>query len=418
MIARAVALCVCLGGALAPESFAQTLPLPVIPTVPPSLPTQPGTPPEAQPTTPVLPQWEYVLGVDGGYSTNVYFLPDGPGDGVVTPHAELTRILRGPTGEMRVGASTRAVAYLAQGDDVAVQGNEVAVDAALSASGRHEASDRTTVTGQISGGLGHTDESVLLSEQGILLPFSRTRFGRAEAGVLWRTAARTTLELRGRAYYDDFVEPELVDGRSLRGSLNLGRRLSERSKLSAEYSVERTRSDASYTTQYASLQLERRLSARSSLLIEGGSSRTGYSMPRSDRPPTWEFYGGASLVRVVGSSSTAVFARREVIPAFGVGGVALADRIGLSTTSRIGPTWELSAEASYIRRSASRAGGDRSDSEDARFALQKRLGPRFELGTELEYRRYAAAAPRPAIEQFRAQLTVAVLSRQTGGVTP
>ena len=404
-----VALYACLG-TLAPDGFAQTLPLPIVPPPAASPPTPAGSSPETEAITeaPALRLWEYMLGASGGYSSNLYFLPQGPGGTVLAPRAELTRVSRGTAGEGRVAAAVGALAYLAATE-------QVAFDAALSASGRHQASDRTTFTGEISGGLGHTDDDTLLSEQGVLLPFSRTRFGRAEAGVLLKPGARTTLELRGRAYYDDFVSPELVDGRSLRGSLNLGRRLGERSDLSAEYSVELARSEASYTTQFASLQLGRRLSGRTSILIEGGASYAGAA--GSDRQPTWDFYGGASLARVSGPSSVVVYARREVIPAFGIGGVGLTDRVGLRASSRIGPTWDLSAEAAYFRR-ASQDGGDQSDSEEARVALRKTVGPRFELGSELQYRRNTEGPGQRPIEQFRAQLTVAVLSPHTGGVRP
>ena len=403
-VGRRAVLYLCRGGIAAPAQ-GQTLPLPVIPVPPPPPPAAATTAPPAEGSSQaVLRQWEYLFEVGTGYNSNVFFLPEGPADTVFTPRAQITHASRGPTSEGRIEASGRAVAYLEQRD-------EVAIDAALTASGRQETSARTTVSGLVSGGLGHTDESVLLQEQGVLLPFSQTRFARAEAAVLWKTSARTTLELRGRGYYDDYVAPELVDSRSLRGSLKLGRLLSEHSALSAEYSVERIRSDGTYTTQFASLQLDHRMSTRSGFLAEGGASYTDYSASPSGRPSAWNFYGGFSIARIVGPSSTALFVRREVIPAFGLGGVELTDRIGLRTSFRLGQSWGLSAEGIYVQRSDSAQDvAERSDSEEGRLTALKRIGRRLELGTELQYRRYAAPAPRPPIEQFEAQLTVGVLN--------
>lgn len=405
-----VALCTCLGAPVR-GSFAQTLPLPAVPPpLPPPpepKPAAPGAVPEADASTEpqVLELWEYLVGVGGGYSSNLYFLPQGPGGSFLTPHAELTRVSRGPTSESRLTAAAGSLAYLAPE-------NQLAVDASLTATGRQQLSGRATFSGDISGGLGHTEDNVVLSEQGVLLPFSRTRFARAQAGVLWNPTARTALELSGRAYYDDFVAPELIDGRSVRGSLRLGRRLGEHSELSAEYAVELAKSDATYTTQFASLQLDHRLSERTSILIEGGSSHTAYSI--SELAPAWNFYGGVSLARGSGPSSTVLYVRREVIPAFGIGGLGLTDRVGLRTSARMGRSWQISAEATYFRRSAAQPGAGRADSGEGRVALQRTVGRRFELGSELEYRRYAPEPQRPAIEQLRAQLTLEVTSPKTG----
>ena len=383
-----------------------------MPPPPPEPPAQPGTTAEpglSSTAPPVLPQWDYLFGVGGGYNSNVFFLPGGPADNVFTSRAQISRMSRSPTGESRVEASGRAVAYLQQQQD------QVAIDAALSASGRHDTGARTSVSGLISGGLGHTDDSVLLQEQGVALPFSQVRFARAEAGVLWKTSSRTTLEIRGRGYYDDYVPPQLVDSRSLRGSLRLSRQLGEHSALSAEYSVERAHSDASYTTQFASLQLDRRVSTRSGYLLEGGVSHTDYSKVPPGGPPAWNFYGGASLARVTGAASTALFYRREVIPAFGLGGVGLTDRVGLRTSSRVGRSLDLSAEASYVRRNSSAQDVTaRSESGEGRLAVQKRLGRRFELGTTLDYRRYVRPAPNPPVEQFQAQVALAVVNPRAG----
>ncbi|HXY42406.1 MAG TPA: hypothetical protein VEQ10_22210, partial [Vicinamibacteria bacterium] len=137
LVVRA-ALCLCLGG-LAAGVSGQTLPLPVMPPPPPEPPAQPGTTAEpglSSTAPPVLPQWDYLFGVGGGYNSNVFFLPGGPADNVFTSRAQISRMSRSPTGESRVEASGRAVAYLQQQQD------QVAIDAALSASGRHDTGAR------------------------------------------------------------------------------------------------------------------------------------------------------------------------------------------------------------------------------------------------------------------------------------
>ncbi len=400
-----------LGSALATPVLAQTAPLPVIPTPPPAPPPQPGATLQTVPTAPTFSRWEYLLGIGGGYNSNVFFLADGPSDTVITPRAELAHVSRGPTGELRLAATSRAVAYVQQQDTVAV-------DASLSVAGRKETSAQTTLSGQLSGGVGHTDDSALLNEQGVLLPFSRTRFGRADGSVAWRTSTRTTLELRGRAYYDDFVEPTLADSGSVRGSLNRGRRVSERTRLSGEYAVEYSHSNESFTSQFGSFKLEHQISARSGFLVEAGSSYTDYASAQSTRPTPWNFYGGLGLARVLGPSSTALFVRREVIPAFGLGGVQLSDRVGLRTSSRLGRSWRLDGDVNYVRRNAStQASGDRSDSVDVRFALLRRIRRRFDSGADLVYRRYAPQGS-PAIEQWQAQFTVSVVNPEAGQATP
>ena len=155
-------------------------------------------------------------------------------------------------------------------------------------------------------------------------------------------------------FYTDFVDPLLVDSRSARVFLSLGRRVSERSTLYARYDFETSWLGTVYSSHFGSLQLNRVLSSRSAVLLDGGASYSDV-MTTSGLARTWNPYGGASFSRRVGASSVVAYARSEVVPAFGVGGLWQVYRFGLQVSVPLGRAW-LDIDGSHANRSASGSG--------------------------------------------------------------
>ena len=377
------------------------------PTPPVSAPTEPGKEAPAPPTPPTQ-RWEYELAFAGGYDTNVEFVPEGSGDVLLMPRGELARVFRSPRGQFRVGAFSRAFVY-------AAQENASRVDGSASLAGSRALTPSVTLAGDLSAGLEHTDSSNLLNSQGVLLPPTRARILRGSARVDWLLGARSSLRVDGRVYTSDFEDPRLVDSSSARGSLDVSRRMSERGSLHAAYSIERAGLETASWTHFGSLQWDQVLSARSALLIEGGSSYTDGAVALG-LASAWNFYGGVSFTRELGRSRVVLFARREVIPVFGIGGLQLSDRFGMEAAVPLGKYWELGLYANLIRRQVPEdSQGDAATSGEATASLRRSLGRRFFVGAEGRYRRRGPTGTFPEVEGLQAGLAVTFASPRPGG---
>ena len=365
---------------------AQTLPLPVIPQAPGG----------AVPAAPAGPEqyWDYDLELGAGYDSNADFVPEGAGAVLVRPRGEVARVFRGPRGRFRLGAGSRASVY-------ASEDYENRVDANVFLGGSRELSPNVTLALDAAGELGYTDGNRLLGDQGVLLPLARTRTLVGQASVDWRAGARNSLRVEGRAHHVAFDDPVFVDSSSQRGALTLGRRVNDRASVSVQYSIEREWSGSSFLTHFGSLQWDQLMSMRSGLLLEGGASYTDQAAT-SGLASTWNFYGGASFSREVGRSRIVLFARREVTPVFGIGGLRLSDRFGLRADVPLGRAWQLGMAGSHIIHSAPESdGSERTSSDEATATLERRLGRQFFLGLAAQYRRRGPVGSTPETDGFQ-----------------
>lgn len=387
---------------------AQTLPLPTIPE--PLAPPPAAGDPAWQPTR----LWDYSLGLAPGYDTNVAFIEEGTSDFVVIPTGELTRMFADARGQLRVRANGRGFLYQEQ-----TVWNRV--DAELSVTANRELSPRTGLRFDVSTQLGHTDGSRILDEQGVLLPLSQTLTVGGTTDLDWKAGARSTVRLGGRFYYTDFTEPELLDSSSARGILSFGRHLSDRSTFYVRYDVEYSRLSTSFLSHYGSLQWDRVLTSRSGLLLEVGVSYSGGEFTTGIVNP-WNGYGGVSFARRMGRSDTVLYARREVVPAFGVGGLWLADRFGLRVSVPLGRLW-LDLDGNHVRRTLSGIPLDTASSqnaptsiEEASVALRKRVGRWYVLGLQARYRRQGPFGVNPAVDGMLGAMTVSISPPGAGGI--
>jgi hypothetical protein len=380
---------------------AQTQPLPVVP------PQLPSTLVETDALE--TQRWEYALGLAAGYDSNVDFASEALGDAVVTPLGSLARVFPSPKGQLRIQGSGRAFVY-------AEQGSKSHVDADVGVQGTRSLSPNSSLSGGIGAGLAHTNNYTVLAEQGVLLPLSRTSILQGSADWDWRLGPGSTLHVGGQAYYTDFEAPELVDSNSLRASLTVDRRLGGRNTLFAYYAFEHARLASPYSTQYGSLQWSLVLSSRSALLLEGGISYTARAAA-SGLASSRNFYGGAAFVRQVGRSRVVLFARREVLPAFGLGKLRLADRLGIRATLPIGRAWQLDLAARHVRCSdgcVSFEGNDNELSDEATVALGRSVGRRYIVAGQVRYRRRGPSGTIPVIEGVQAALVFSFLNPRSG----
>lgn len=378
---------------LATELAAQTLPVPV-------LPPEPVPEPEAARARP----WEYVLGAGVGWDGNIDFLlPHGPRGVLVEPRGGLARVFSGPHAQLRATASGASRLYPGR-NDLRRYNAELGLD------GSYHASPSTEWRGSVSGGFGYSDSSEILLDQGVSLPVVKTRSLAASLGLSKRVGTRGSLRVDGRFYRTEFASPGLVDGSSVRGTLGLDRRLSDRSTAAIQYSLESVGPDqaGSYLTHFASLQWTRRLSPRSAILLEAGTSATP-DAARAGLDRRQSFFGGASVARQSRRSSLTLFLRREVTPAFGTSQSRLELRSGVRAALPLGRAWQLRLVASHVRPESRDAVEEPSASSgDAFAALARRLGRRFEVSGEARYRRRGKSAALPAIESFQAGLFLTV----------
>jgi hypothetical protein len=118
----------------------------------------------------------------------------------------------------------------------------------------------------------------------------------------------------------------------------------------------------------------------------------------------------------VGRSRLLFFVRREVVPAFGVGGLRLSDRFGLTALIPMGRTIELDLNASHIMRSVPEgSAGDRATSDEGALALRWSLGRRAAIAAEARYRRRGPDGALPAIESAQGGIVVSFTSPRVLG---
>ena len=413
---------------------AQTLPVPALPREEP-LPIGPGAPDHGSasgagatgaPAETRPRPWEYGIGLGAGWDSNIDFLvPDGPSETVLSPRGNLARVFWGPKGRLRLGGTGTWLGYPDQKSL-----NRYYADVSLD--GSYSSSLNTTWRASASYGLGYSDSSPILADQGVLLPLVKTRTLAGSLGVSRKLGTRTSLRLDGRIYRTEFDEEEgdslgLVDGQSVRGTAGLDRRLGLRDTMALEYSLEsalgREAPDALaggtggyYLTHYGSLQWSRLLSPRHGLLLEAGASYTPEAA-QAGLERRESFFGGATYNRRVKQSNVTLFARREVTPAFGLGVSRLENRFGLSATIPMGRAWTLRIIGTHtIPETPEGAAFTYGTPDEAFVALERRLGRHFQMSSEARYRRRSASGTLPEIEGFQAGLFLSLVSPGTGSV--
>jgi hypothetical protein len=355
-----------------------------------------------------------------GYDSNIDFLvPDGPSSWAISPRGDLSRLFRSPRGELRLGGAGGWVGYPEQKD-------LNRYDARFGLDGSYRSSPNTTWRANALYELGYSDSSRILSDQGVLLPLVETRTVSGELGVTRTLGVRTSLRLDGRIYNMEFDEQDadavgLVDGRSLRGTAGIERRFGSREAIGIEYSLEyalaRRPPEAEeeaggqyYLTHFGSLQWSHFLSPRSGFLLEVGASYTP-DAERAGLERRESFYGGASYSRRVRRSRVTLFARREVIPAFGLGVSRIENRFGLSTTIPMGRAWILEIVGTHAEpETPEGAEFTYGTPDEASVVLSRRLGRHFEISSEGRYRRRGAASDLADIEAYQVRLFLALVS--------
>jgi len=296
----------------------------------------------------------------------------------------------------------------------------------VSLDGSYRSSLNTTWRASASYGLGYSDSSQILADQGVLLPLAKTQTLSGTFGVTRNLGPRASLRLDGRVYRTEFDQGGgdavgLVDGQSLRGTAGLGHTFGARDTVALEYSLENvlgrelsvtaTRgSELYYLTHYGSLQWSHLLSPRHGFLLEAGASYTPEALQvglgRSEG-----FFGGVSYHRRVGPSNLTFFARREVTPAFGLGVSRLDNRFGLSASIPMGRAWTFQVAGTHVMPETP-AGAEftYSTPDEAFVALGRRLGRHFEISSEARYRRRGASGTLPELQGFHAGLFVSLVS--------
>jgi hypothetical protein len=406
-----------------PRLTAQTLPVPVLPPAPSPQPepspspagTQPvparAEAPDAPTSTRARP-WEYVLGLSVSWDGNIDFLgPDGPSGVAVVPRGGLTRVFSTPRGQWRATLAAGGIDYPDDSGPRRYYGD-------LGVDGGYRSSPSTEWRASASYGVGYSDSSRILLEQGVSLPIVKTRSLAGALGVSRKTGPRTSLRIDGRFYRTEFDSSSLVDGASARVTIGLERQLDTRDTATIGYSLEDVLSGqkSSYATHFASLQWTRLLSARSALLVEGGGSYTPDAL-RAALEQKGSFFGGASYTRQVRGSSVTLFLRREVTPAFGIGLSRVALRSGVRAGVPIGRAWQLRINTTHVRPDNPGGGGTVYASSDEAFAaVGRRLGRRFELTIDGRYRRRGATSAAPSISAFDAGLFLTLTSLSSGGI--
>jgi hypothetical protein len=391
---------------------AQTLPVPSPPPLeregPPS---EPGVLPESI----RVPSWEYALGFGAGWESNIDFLvPNGPSGLSLSPRGGLARVFSSPHGQLRATASG---SWTGMPDHPDLR----RYNADLGLVGTWHPAPGTSWRANASYGLGYSDSSAILLEQGVALPVVKTRSLAAALGLSRQIGARTSLRVDGRFYDTVFDSAALIDGRSLRGTVGLQRQLGPRSTGAVEYSLESVFTGQPYLSQFASFQWTRVLSPRSALLLEAGGSYTPDAV-RAGLEQKANLFGGGSLTRQVKRSSLTLFVRREVAPAFGTGTSRLELRLGLGASVPMGRWWTLRVaarhnqpEAAGATAASTVATGLLSRSDDLFAALSRQLGSHLEASAETRYRRRGAVGALAEVEAFQAGVFVTLVGSSGSG---
>jgi hypothetical protein len=148
-----------------------------------------------------------------------------------------------------------------------------------------------------------------------------------------------------------------------------------------------------------SFQWRHTLSPRTGMFLEGGLSQTTGALP-DELARSHNFYGGASVSRRVGGRSVINAGyRREVVPAFGIGGVRLIDRFNLSLSTTLGRWWLVGLGVTYVVE-PDPAGEGAYRNGDGEASLARRLGRYLRLSLAGRYRR-SESPNSPLREAFR-----------------
>jgi hypothetical protein len=399
---------------------AQTNPVPPLPPEEsaPDAPAVTGTRPEAR-SQPGTSGWVYSLGAGLGWESNAGLdqLSGGaPSDYVGLLSGQFGRQGRTANGSYGVAARVTGFGY-------AEQKQYDRADFGASLSGARRLSPSTT--GSLGGSVayGHTDNSTILSEQGLLLPLTRSIGYEAEMSVAHQSSPATTLTGSLRGYLIDFPESELQSGKSLRFSLDLARRVGARTTIGAAYEIERAdvlgstsvaESPGAYWSHYLSTHVGRVISPRTSLRFEAGASYTPNG-EQSGLSSEYNFFGGVGLARQIKRSSLTAYFRREVLPAFGVGGLRVTDRLALDLSTPLGRSWETSLGASYSRGDSGAAEDESVQYADGEARLGRSLGARVWLVLAGSYRYQSAVATVPSLDNYRVGLFASFGSRGRSG---
>lgn len=366
---------------------------------------------------PRISPWDYALGLGLGWESNVGLdTGQGPSDFTGRLRGRLAYAARTPKGEIRVAGDGTGFFYAEQN-----QFNRA--DGSLSLEGARRFSPATRGSLGIGASYGHSDSTTVLIDQGLLLPLTRTISYSANVGLGHLLSPRTTIRGALRGYRVQFPDSDVYqDGSSLRLSLGLDRRIDAEDTISLESSAERARSigggtdtDSSvFWTYYLSSQWTHAFSSRTATTLEAGASYT----PEGETAGlgrTWSFYGGAGISRSVRRTRWTAFYRREVLPAFGLGGLRSADRVGLSVNAPLGRSWDATLGGSYSREAASSSSDQRLGASDAYATIGARLSRRLRLSAEGRYLRRSAYGPYLDTDAIRVGVFLTLVPPNGGG---
>jgi hypothetical protein len=371
--------------------------------------------PLPQSASPRPRSWEYALGASVVWDSNVAFLvPDGQSGVALQPSGGVARTFAGPRGQLRLTAAGSWIGY----PDQSAPDRQYA-DFAVE--GRHRPSPGTLWRGGASYGFGYSDSSRILLEQGVFLPLVKAQSSASAAGLSQDLGKRTSMRIDGRYFRTVFDSPGFVDGESIRGTVALDRRISGRSTAAIEYSLEGVLSDRegdSYLTHFGSLQWTRTLSPRSAILLEVGASYTP-DAARAGLDRKESFFGGASFSRQLDRSNVTLFVRREVAPAFGIGGSREEVRAGLNATVPMGRRWEVRMTGRLIQpRVPEDIPQHHGSGHDAYVALGRRVHRHLELSVEGRYRRRGATSSVATLESIQAGLFLTLITPSAREIFP
>jgi hypothetical protein len=387
---------------VAASAGAQTLPVPLLPPAP---------------EAPVHPRgWEYAIGAGFGYDTNIDFLkPDGPSGFAFTPRAQINRALWSSRGRFDIIANGRWTGYPEETDL-----NRYYTEAGFVAD--YKLDDTTTLKADATYQYGYTDGAAVVLQQGVPLPLVKSQGFVSKLDLSRRVGTRTTLRVQGRYYVTHFDSPTLIDGESVRGALAFERQLSPRTTGALVYALEDFLGTnvgvESYVTHFGSFQWTRTLTQRSALLLEAGASYT----PKAETvglERKQAFFGGASYTLQSGLSHVAVFVRREVAPAFGLGVTYLETRVGARVDVPIGKEWIVRSGIALSRPDAPKDPAQPviySPYVDSFAAVARSLGRYLEVSGESRYRRRGDTTATPTTSAF--QVGVFVTLGPPGKVKP
>ena len=141
------------------------------------------------------------------------------------------RSLRGETSRACSGAPRASCAWEGRGDWIGYldQRDLSQYDVDLSLDGSYRSSLNTTWRASGSYNFGNSSSSVVLADQGVLLPLVKTRTLAGAWASPGQLGLRTSLSIDGRVYHTVFDQDDaealgLVDGQSIRGSASLDRK--------------------------------------------------------------------------------------------------------------------------------------------------------------------------------------------------